>query len=170
MKKVMKVVTIVGNILAGFSMLALLILLAITIADVVMRYFFRSPITGTVEIARMMMVCMVPAFVVALIEKRHIAVGFIVDMFGRKVQLAFDTVGYLLGAILMGLMSYQGFIDTYRRLSGRHVYTMLRIPTWPFYMLFTVSVGVLAIVIIICLVDNFLNKDLYVKVPRKEEA
>ena len=163
MEKVLKITRVVGYILVAFSCAALLVMVFVTIADVLMRNLFNAPIPGSIEIARMMMICMAPTFVCALIEKRHIAVGVFVDKLGRKGQLVFDTFGYMATAIVCGFMSYQGFIDTQRRIIRGDVYTMLRIPVWPFMLLFAVSMGIFAIMIVIYLIDIYLDKERYVK-------
>ena len=170
MKKVMYVTELVSRWFCIFSVAALLVMLFITIADVFLRTVFNSPLVGSVEISRMMLICMSPAFVYALIQKRHIQVPILVDQFGRKVQLAFDTFGYLATASLCGLMSYRGILLTFTRREQGHVYSMLRIPTWPFILLFAVAMGVFTLVIVICLIDNFADKDRYVKKPRAESG
>ena len=106
MKKMMKVCGTFGNVLSVIAIIALLVMVGVTIADVILREIFGSPITGAVEITRMMMVCMSPAFVAALFENRHVSVGLFVDKMSRKGQLAFDTVGYLLTTVVAGLMCY----------------------------------------------------------------
>ena len=170
MKIVTKVAIFLARVFAGISMLALLVMLLITLADVFLRFFFRSPIVGTVEIARMMMICMVPAFVLALFEKRHLAVEFIIEKFGRKGQLVFDTFGYIVSAIIVGLMCYQGFQDMFRVIDQNRLYSQLYFPTWPFYCVYAVSMGFFALAMLICLVNNFLNKDLYLEKPVKVDV
>ena len=51
MKKIMKATGIVGKVLVFFSIAALLVMLFVTIADIIMRNFFNSPIVGAIEIA-----------------------------------------------------------------------------------------------------------------------
>ena len=163
MKTVMRVCNVVANVLNIIAILALLVMIFITLADVFMRLFFTAPITGAVEITRMMMVTMSPAFVSALLKNRHVSVGLIVDRFSRKGQLAFDTFGYLLSAALCAIFCYQGFVELFKKMNQKQVYTMLRIPTWPFYLIFAVSMGIFAIMIIIQLINNYCDKELYTK-------
>ena len=163
MKVLMRICSVVAKVLNVIAIIALLVMICITLADVFMRLFFTAPITGAVEITRMMMVTMSPAFVGALIEHRHVSVGLIVDRFGRKGQLAFDTFGYILSAALCAIFCYQGFVEMFKKMSQKQVYTMLKIPTWPFYLIFSVSMGIFAIVIIIQLIYNYYDKDVYAK-------
>jgi TRAP-type C4-dicarboxylate transport system permease small subunit len=163
MKKVMQISVIFGKVVCWLSILALIVMIIVTIADVFLRFAFKNPITGSVEIVRMMMICMSPAFIYALFQGRHVNVGLFVDRLGRKGQLAFDTFGYGLSAVLCGLMCYQGFVDMLKKLAQNQTYTMLKIPTWPFYLIFAVSLGLLAIAIVIQLLSNFHDKEKYKK-------
>ena len=168
MKKVIYVTELISKWFCLFSVAALLVMVFVTIADVFLRNFFNSPLTGSVEIARMMFICMSPAFVYTLIKRRHIQIPLFVDLLGRKGQLAFDTFGYLATAAICGMMFYRGILLTFTRRAQNHVYSMLKIPTWPFILLFAVAMGIFALVILICLVDNFLDKNRYVKKPKRE--
>ena len=163
MKTVMRVCNIVAKVLNVIAIIALMVMICITLADVFMRLFFTAPITGAVEITRMMMITMSPAFVGALLQHRHVSVGLIVDRFGRKGQLAFDTFGYLLTCALCAIFCYQGFVEMFKKMNQKQVYTMLKIPTWPFYLIFAVSMGIFAIVVLIQLIYNYWDKDVYAK-------
>lgn len=163
MKSVMRFFNAVARVLNIIAIIALLVMICITIIDVFMRLIFTAPITGAVEITRMMMVTMSPAFVGALLQHRHVSVGLVVDRFGRKGQLAFDTFGYILSAALCGVFCYQGFVEMFKKMAQKQVYTMLKIPTWPFYLIFSVSMGIFAIVVIVQLIYNYWDKDVYAK-------
>jgi len=157
MKKTVRAFEIVGVVVCYISVAALLIMVGITVADIFLKQIFSSPITGAVEITRMMMVCTAPAFVSALFKNRHVRVGLFIDRLGKKWQLAFDTFGYLLSAGLCGLMCYQGFIEVNKKMVQKQVYTMLRLPTWPFYAIFAVAMGILALGILVRLVDMYFD-------------
>ena len=161
MKVLMRICDAVATVMEVIAILALLVMIVITLVDVFMRLFFTAPITGAVEITRMMMVTMSPSFVGALLKNRHVSVGLIVDRFGRKGQLVFDTFGYILSAGLCGIFCYQGFVEMFKKMNQKQVYTMLKIPTWPFYLIFAVSMGIFAIVIIIKLINNYYDKTVY---------
>ena len=139
MTKVINAFKKIGTALSVISIAALLVMVCLTIADVFLRTFFKAPITGTVEIARMMMVTMTPCFVAVLMRNQHVDVGLVVDKFKPAVQLGFAIFGHVLSAIVCGLMSYQGFMDMTKKMSQHQVYTMLKLPTWPFYMIFAIA-------------------------------
>ena len=113
---------------------------------------------------------MSPAFVGALLEHRHVSVGLVVDRFGRKGQMAFDTFGYLLSFGLCAIFCYQGFVELFKKMAQKQVYTMLKIPTWPFYLIFAVSMGVFAIVVLVQLIYNYWDKSVYATPAAKENG
>ena len=168
MKKVLKGFNVFGDVLSVIAIIALIVMIVVTVADVFLRELFKAPITGAVEITRMMMVCMSPAFVSALFLNRHVNVGLFIDKLGRKGQLAFDTFGYLFTMVLSGLMCYQGFVEMMKQFTRHQVYTILKIPTWPFYAVFAVSMGCFAISIIVKLVSHFADKSVYAAQPAAE--
>lgn len=160
-KKLEKVFTVIGNVMSYLAAAALIIMVLVTLLDVFLKNLFKAPIPGALEITRMMMVCMSPAFVSVLMHNRHVSVGLFVDKLSRKGQLAFDAFGYTLSAALCGLMCYQGFVMVARRMAEKQVYTSLKIPTWPFYLIFTISIGMFAIAIVAKLIINFMDKSVY---------
>ena len=161
MEMILKVIKILGRVMSCISVIALLVMVFITVADIFLKQIFAAPVPGAIEITRMMMVCMTPTFISALVEKRHVCVGIFIDKLGRGGQLIFDTFGYLASAVLCALMCYQGFIDMSKKMTQRQVYSMLRIPTWPFYLIFAIAMGLFAVSILIYLIDIYLNKDRY---------
>ncbi len=161
MENVLKISKIVGKVINWISILALLTMIIVTVVDVFLRVVFSAPVTGSVEIVRMMMVCMSPAFVSALFLERHVSVGLLVDRLSRRTQLAFDTFGYAMSAVLCALMSYQGFVDMSRKMAQNQIYTILKMPTWPFYMIFALSMAVLSLAIIVKLISHFADKSKY---------
>ncbi len=169
MQNLMKGLGFTGKILNAVSIVALLVMVCITVADIFLKNLFKAPITGSIEITRMMMICMTPTFTYALIERRHVSVGMFIDKLGRTGQLVFDTFGYLISAGICGIMCYQGIIDMGKKMAQHQVYTMLKIPTWPFYLIFSVSMGFFAIAILIFLANQFYDKNSHVKLYNEDE-
>jgi TRAP-type C4-dicarboxylate transport system permease small subunit len=170
MKKIMNISIGVGKVAAWVSIAALIVMIIVTLADVFMRLLFTSPITGAIEIVRMMMVCMSPAFITALFQERHVKVGLFVDNLSRRAQLAFDTFGYGLTVILCAIMCYQGFMDMMTKMAQNQSYTMLKIPTWPFYAIFAGAMGLMTIGVIVKLISHFHDKEKYATIETGGEA
>ena len=158
MAKLADFVKTLGKTLNWVSIAALLVMVCITIIDVFLKQAFTAPVVGAVEITRMMMVCMTPSFVYALVENRHVKVGLFIDKLGKKGQLCFDAFGYLFSSLLCVLMCYQGFIEVGKKMAQNQVYTMLKIPTWPFFMIFAIAMGFFAFAIIVYLVEKYINQ------------
>lgn len=167
-KKLEQIFVGVGKVTGFVSVLALIVMVVITILDVFLKNIFLAPIPGALEITRMMMVCMSPAFVTVLMHNRHVSVGLIVDQLGRKGQVAFDVFGYLATAALLCLMCYQGFVMMLRRMAEGQVYTSLKMPTWPFWLIFALSLGLFALAVIAKLMIIIMDKNIYSK-PKSNE-
>ena len=160
MKRVLKVFDCIGNVLNIISIGALLVMIGLTIADVFLRLFFKAPITGTVEIVRMMMITMSPVFVSALLLGRHVDVGIFVEKFSVKVQFAFAIFGHVISAFLCTMMAYQAFVEVLRKMAQHQVYTMLKIPTWPFYAIFGVAMWFFAAAIVVKLIEKIVTHNI----------
>lgn len=168
-RKLEKLFILIGKVMGLVAALALIVMVLITILDVFLKNIFLAPIPGALEITRMMMVCMAPAFVTVLMHNRHVSVGLFVDKLSRKWQVAFDVFGYLSTSALLGLMCYQSFVMMQRRMVQNQVYTSLKIPYWPFWLLFAVSVGVFAVAVLVKLAIIIMDKDIYSK-PHREPS
>ncbi len=163
MKKYTKVLTVVAEILNVIAIVSLIFMMLLVVSDVVMRNVFTKPIVGATEMVRMSMVCLVPSFVSALISDRHVSVGIFVDNLGRKSQLVFDTVAYLMSAVICGLISYQTFQEMKFAINFGESYSMLKLPKWPLLMIFSITFGVMVPAIIAVLAKKFLDKESYKK-------
>lgn len=161
MKKLEKVFDGIGIALNVVSIVALLVMVIVTLLNVFLKNVFLAPIRGSTEITRIMMVCMSPSFVAVLMHNRHVNVGLFVDRLGRKGQIGFDIFGYILSAVLCALISWQGFVMTGTRMAESQIYTSIKFPTWPVWLVFSISMGVFAIAIIAKLIINIADKDRY---------
>ncbi|WP_193708259.1 TRAP transporter small permease [Alkalibaculum sporogenes] len=169
MTKTIKILGYLGNFLNIISIAALIFMMLIVVADIIMRTVFASPIVGATEMVRMAMVCMVPTFVSALLDGCHVRVGILVDNIGRKGQLIFDTFGYITTAIICALISYQSYVEMKFAINYMEVYSMLRIPKWPFQLIFSISFAIMVPAIIALLILKFIDKDAY-KINETEEG
>ena len=132
---------------------AIIVMMLLTCADVVLRYF-RKPIPGTYEL-----VCFLGAVAVAFamahtsVEKGHVSVSFIVQLFPKRVQRIIESVTGCFGLFIFALIAWQS--ATYAnelRLSGE-VSLTLELPFYPFVY----GVGFSAVVVCLILLSDLLN-------------
>ena len=137
--------------------IAIVVMMLLTCADVVLRYF-RKPIPGTYEL-----VCFLGAVAVAFamahtsVEKGHVAVSFVVSLFPRKIQGLIESITTSFGLFFFVLIAWQSVIYANDlRLSGE-VSLTLELPFYPFVYGISFSAAIVCLIFISDLFKNFLK-------------
>ena len=135
--------------LYGVSAAAIVFIMLLTCADVVMRLFDR-PIPGTYELVGYFGAVIV-AFALAhtFVERGHIAVELLVDRLPARPRAFIEGTGYLLSAVLFGLLAWQSQVYAMDLIETGEVSLTLGIPTWPFVFSLTGGCGMLSIVLLV---------------------
>jgi len=135
---------------AGAAIIAMMLL---TCADVVLRYL-RKPIPGTYEL-----VCFLGAVAVAFamahtsVEKGHVSVSYIVQLFPQRIQKIIESITGCFGLFLFVLIAWQSASYANElRLSGE-VSLTLELPFYPFVY----GIGFSAAVVCLILLSDLLN-------------
>lgn len=159
----MKVFRIIINIFMVVAAVATLAMLTIVVLDVILRYFFKAPIVGATEISQMLMVCILPALGGTILEGRMTQVDVLVERFPAPVRVVVDTIMNIATIVLFALLTWQAFrLGVYEKGIGK-VYSLLKVPEYPFLFLLAFSFAVAAIATTVCFV-------LYLKKCRKAPA
>ena len=111
----------------------LLLMMAITCADVVGAKLFRQPVYGALDIvmfAQLVAISFATAF--ALILGRHVAVEFFVILLPTRLQAIVDGVVSFLGLTLFALIVWRLAVYGYSFQIGGEVSATLRMPLYPF--------------------------------------
>jgi TRAP-type C4-dicarboxylate transport system permease small subunit len=114
---------------AGAAIVAMMLL---TCADVILRYF-RRPIPGTYEL-----VCFFGAVAVAFamahtsVERGHVAVSIVVQLFPKKIQDLIESITSSLGFVLFALIAWQSVIYANDLRAYGEVSLTLQLPFYPF--------------------------------------
>lgn len=114
---------------AGAAIVAMMLL---TCADVILRYF-RRPIPGTYEL-----VCFLGAVAVAFamahtsVERGHVAVSIVVQLFPKKIQDLIESVTSSFGLALFALIAWQSVIYANDLRAYGEVSLTLQLPFYPF--------------------------------------
>lgn len=110
------------------------LIMAVIVYDVVGRYFFNSPFTGTVEIVRNSIVgiafFMIPW---AMVKEKHVRTTIVVEHVKPKIGVALDVLAYLVGFavfLLIIVSSWEPFISSYVNMEYEGEGAM-RIVTYP---------------------------------------
>lgn len=115
--------------------IALTVMLATQVANIIGRKGFQFPILGTVELTRMLLAVVV-FLGLAYSEDLgdHITIDLIYVRLGPRLKKVFDVVADLITISIMGLISWRLFDYTlFTRASGEDTGT-LDWPIWPFVL------------------------------------
>ncbi|MBU4529584.1 MAG: TRAP transporter small permease [Alphaproteobacteria bacterium] len=136
------------------SSLALGLLLLVTFAGVVMRYFFNAPILGSNEIIELVSVAVVMLAMPGAAQRQmHIRVDVFDGLIGAFGRFAGDIVARGLSIYLLTLLGWRAWGKLTDAAEYGDVTNMLSIPLWPFYGLLVLGAALYAIVLAIQLVD-----------------
>ena len=130
--------------IAGIAIFAMMCL---TCADVFLR-LFRRPITGTYEIVSFLGVIAVSfAMAHTSVEKGHVAVDLLVQLFPKKVQGMIESIVSILGIILFGLIAWQSVVYGLDSQKAREVSSTLQFPLYP--IIYGVALGAVAVCVVL---------------------
>lgn len=136
----MKFVRIAIKILHVAAFIALMVMMAIVVANVIGRIFFKSPVMGTLEIAGFAGV-IVAAFAIGLAqrENRNVYVDIIASRFPERIRMIIDSLNYLLSLVAVGFICWavsESAIEAFNQ--GEYTLT-LGIKTYPFRFIWAVG-------------------------------
>lgn len=132
---------------------AIVIMMVLTCADVVLRYF-RCPIPGTYEL-----VCYLGAVAVAFamahtsVQRGHVAVSLIVRLMPRRIRGIIDATTSIFGFILFALITWQSVVYAEALRASGEVSLTLRLPFYPFVY----GVGFASAAVCLVLLTDILN-------------
>lgn len=115
-------------------------MMLLIIFDVLLRFLFSSPITGTPEIASMMLVCMVLGISWCAVEGRHIKIDLFVSRFPQKLQDILDAIFIVGGLFISIIITWQGIKSIFWMYKTNVVLTtLLPVPAYPFWCVYSLG-------------------------------
>lgn len=122
---------------SGFAILAMAVLSTV---DVIARYIFKSPLTGTMEIVQILMNVFVYAGLgMAVYLGKLISVPVLLEKMPNKARGKVEGIGNLVCAAMSVLIIWQLSITTASYLGNSlKATTLLHIPYGPFYLFTTI--------------------------------
>jgi TRAP-type C4-dicarboxylate transport system permease small subunit len=145
-----------GGVVVSCVMLAVMML--VSTADVLGRYFFLRPINGAWEIVSMAFV-ICGAFAIGYTQfiKGHIAINIISDRLKPRVRSGLFVFSYLVCLVASALITWQTWLRMvvyfHKTLGGETV--TLGLPIWPFMLTLAMGFFWVAVIFIIDIYDCF---------------
>jgi TRAP-type transport system small permease protein len=147
------------------SNLAVFTLLVMTIwifLDVMLRFLFNTPITGTLEITGEYMLVILVYFSISMTyrENGHINVTFITNKFSKRTNNFLKALTNLLGVIIFILIAYLNFQQGIESLE-RDIRTVspLKYPIGPAYIIISIGILLLSIRLLIESITILIGKN-----------
>ena len=152
------VISWVSRVLSYVGMVVLIIMMMLTVADVLMRYIWNSPILGVFELTEYMMVPIV-FFGWAWCAKKggNVQVDLLVKRLNPTAQRALHVVTYLFSALIIFVIAWQNLLETKEVWAVRRVSDMLAVPAYPFYLVLTIGCFLLGLVLLLSIVQLILG-------------
>jgi TRAP-type C4-dicarboxylate transport system permease small subunit len=124
-------------------------MMVLIIADVILRSIFDRPITGTAEIACLMLLCMALGMAWCAIKERHLKIEILVSLFPPKIQAIVDSVTILAGLFIVIIMAWRNLIAAlWRKEIGQVASIILPIPLFPFHLILVLGLVVMCVAMI----------------------
>lgn len=155
--KIERVVGLLARIGNIFGMIALVLMMLMTVADVGLRYFFNSPIVGGTEITEYLMVCLFLCVPWCTFTGGIVRMDLIVGNISQRGRSILDATTDLIGLVAMACLTWQLVVEMEFNRDVGIGSVVLKIPAYPFYAILALAVGLLCLVLITTIVRNLVR-------------
>lgn len=133
----------------------LLVLMMLTVSDVFLRFTFNNPITGTSEMAALIMVCLVLGVAWCAVKGGHVAVDLVIKCFSPRVQAIVDSITLLAGLAMSVIITWQGILQSFWEIRVKYLagYTLMW-PTFPFWWIYVLGWAALCLVMVTLVIQK----------------
>jgi TRAP-type C4-dicarboxylate transport system permease small subunit len=155
---VVKIINLLSRIASVIVIVFLIAMMLLIVVDVSLRYFFNSPIPGSIELVQYFMI--VGGFLGlswCAVKNGHIKVGLVVDRFPARVQAIFSSVTLILGLTVAPLVTWRLFAQAIYEQASRTASDFLDIPAYPFYIAAGIGYGLFCLVLLTALVNSIIE-------------
>jgi TRAP-type C4-dicarboxylate transport system permease small subunit len=137
-----------------FGVSLFIVMAILTSVHVLGRYAFNSPIYGQAEAVGLMQVIAISmAGAYTLSEKRHVAIGLLVDRLPQRIQAVIDFPMCVLCLVFTGLTAWQTIEYATSLLEEGQLTSLLEVPVSPFFYIIGIGWGLLSIAYIMLLLQ-----------------
>ncbi len=118
---------------------AIAVMMCAVFADVIMRTFFNSPITGVTELTQCCWVLMTLSFGVVIMENANTMVDIFVEKMPPQVKRIVILLVDLCAIAYSFIIGWRTIIKSLSSKASNIMYVMLGVKEWPFMMAFALS-------------------------------
>jgi TRAP-type C4-dicarboxylate transport system permease small subunit len=140
---------VLNRFLAHIASAGLALLMFLTVVDVLGRYLFNRPVTGTFELTEMSMVLIVfLALGLAQHHQEHISLDLAYIHFPSWLKKATDLTVDLVNLAIVGAMTWQLYNYFVRMRDGNYTTAVLQLPIHPFVIVAIAGVAAYVLAIL----------------------
>jgi len=145
-----------GLNIVGVSLL--MVIMALTVADVSLRYLMNRPIPGAFELTEYLLAILASfGLAYAALRKGHVTVDLVLERFSPKTQAVIDSMTCLISIGVFACVTWATIQYARAEWKANVVSTVLLLPRFPFILLVALGTGVLCLALLVNLFQ-FLNK------------
>lgn len=144
-----KVVKFITEKMAWISMVAVVVCVALVMADVIRYNLIHEPIPGTHELVELIAsVILSTSIAYVTFVKGHVSVDILVDRFRPRTQAFYDLVNSIISLAFTAWLTMGVFIMAMRNYRYGWVTGVLEIPRAPFMFLIGAALGLTCLVLV----------------------
>ena len=151
METISRALDALSNGLATVGRFVLLIAMLHVSVDVVLRYGFNMPLTGTIEISSYYYMVAVVFLPLAAVEQRngHIAVEIVAQHLGLNAQRILIGFVCIVSAVFYGLLTWRTWLEALEKMHVRETYaSSMNLEIWQPRFLLPLGCGLLTVVLL----------------------
>jgi TRAP-type C4-dicarboxylate transport system permease small subunit len=149
-----KIVTILCQVASTIGVVFLVAIVSLTVLDVLLRLFFNSPILGSTELTEYMMIGLVLGAGLCALRGKQIKMDMIVERFKPRAQAFVDSITFFLTLSIFGTLCWCIFREGLALKQLKLISNVLKIPAYPFYLILSISLGILCLALIVLLIKS----------------
>lgn len=148
MKPILHALSMIEDVLGWLSAAAMFTIMLVVVCDVVLRYFFHSPLSWAYDLISLYLVAAVffLSLSAAYSEGAHVNVDILQQALPQRSIRLTEIVTTAIGAIVFALIAYFGALRTQDAyMSGDVLSGAIPWPTWPSLALVPLGCGLMAL-------------------------
>lgn len=144
-----KILHLLSRVLSNIAMIILLIMMLLVTADVILRYFFNTPVRGSFEIVTVMLVC-VTFFILAQTQARgkNATAEVLTSRLSRLTQASINGATHFISLLFCALVTWRLGEQAVYVWSKTDTTVSLRMPIYPFVFVAAFGCAILTAVLL----------------------
>jgi TRAP-type C4-dicarboxylate transport system permease small subunit len=144
-----------NRILIAVTVVCLLLMMTVVAVNVLGRFFFRFPLTGTVDTVGLLGALLISlGLVPSQIARRNISIPIVTDSLPQQARKIFDSATLFLSILIVAVFAWTGGHYAWEMLLKHERMTVLWLPVAPFRFIWALACLMLLIVLVTHLVEK----------------